>query len=47
VLGLERLIAIIDPRNVPSQRVAEKIGLAVEKETDWSGKRVRVYAGRI
>jgi RimJ/RimL family protein N-acetyltransferase len=47
VLGLGRLIAIIDPRNVPSQRVAERIGLGLEKETNWSGKRVRVYAGRI
>jgi RimJ/RimL family protein N-acetyltransferase len=46
VLGLGRLIAIIDPRNVPSQRVAERIGLGLEKETDWSGKRVRIHAGR-
>ena len=47
VLGLERLVAIIDPGNAPSQRVAEKIGLVLEKETDWSGKRMRVYAGRL
>jgi len=46
VLGLGRLIAIIDPRNVPSQRVAKRIGLGLEKETDWSGKRVRIHAGR-
>ena len=46
VLGLGRLIAIVDPRNVPSQRVAEKIGLGLEKETDWAGKRVRIHAGR-
>jgi RimJ/RimL family protein N-acetyltransferase len=47
VLGLERLIAIIDPRNRPSQRVAEKLGLVVERETDnrgrWGGAR-RIYA---
>jgi RimJ/RimL family protein N-acetyltransferase len=47
VLGLERLIAIIDPRNRPSQRVAEKLGLVVERESDnqgrWSSPR-RIYA---
>jgi RimJ/RimL family protein N-acetyltransferase len=46
VLGLERLIAIIDPRNRPSQRVAEKLGLVVERESDnhgrWSSPR-RIY----
>lgn len=29
----DRLIAIIDPANTPSQRVAEKLGLSVEKRT--------------
>jgi RimJ/RimL family protein N-acetyltransferase len=47
VLGLERLIAIIDPRNRPSQRVAEKLGLRVERESDnhgrWSSSR-HIYA---
>lgn len=32
VLGLDRLVAIVDPRNRPSQRVAEKIGMTVERE---------------
>lgn len=31
---VDRLVAIIDPENVPSQRVAEKIGLRYEK-TVW------------
>ena len=47
VLGIERLIAIIDPRNRPSQRVAKKLGLVVERESDnhgrWSSPR-RIYA---
>ncbi len=47
VLGLERLIAIIDPGNRPSQRVAEKLGLVAERESDnqgrWSSPR-RIYA---
>jgi RimJ/RimL family protein N-acetyltransferase len=47
VLGLSRLIAIIHPENVASQRVAEHIGLTLEKETDRPSGRKRVYAGRI
>jgi RimJ/RimL family protein N-acetyltransferase len=46
VLGLDRLVAIIQPGNVASQRVAEKIGLALEKEVDGRGNRRRIYAGR-
>lgn len=38
-LGATRLIAIIHPDNLPSQRVAEKIGLRPEKRT-------RVHGGR-
>ncbi len=38
VLKVERLIAIIDPRNRPSQRVAEKLGLALEGQTDNQGR---------
>jgi RimJ/RimL family protein N-acetyltransferase len=47
VLGLERLIAIVDPRNRPSQRVAEKLGMALERASinhgRWSTP-CRVYA---
>jgi ribosomal-protein-alanine N-acetyltransferase len=35
VLGLDRLISMIRPENVPSRRVAEKIGMSVEKELVW------------
>jgi RimJ/RimL family protein N-acetyltransferase len=38
VLGADRLIAIIDPRNQPSQRVAEKVGLVLERESDNHGR---------
>jgi RimJ/RimL family protein N-acetyltransferase len=47
VLRIHRLIAIIDPRNRPSQRVAEKLGLALERHTDNQGRwpdRRRIYA---
>jgi RimJ/RimL family protein N-acetyltransferase len=38
VLGADRLIAIIGLRNRPSQRVAEKLGLALERQTDNHGR---------
>ena len=46
VLGVKRLIAIINPENGPSQRVAEKIGsLAYERDAiSGSGETVRIYA---
>jgi [ribosomal protein S5]-alanine N-acetyltransferase len=44
-LNLPRLIALIDPRNVASARVAEKIGLRLEKTTVRPGGKVmQVYA---
>jgi RimJ/RimL family protein N-acetyltransferase len=45
VLSAKRLIAIIDPDNIPSQRVAQKIGLSHERDaTSRSGAPVRIYA---
>jgi RimJ/RimL family protein N-acetyltransferase len=38
VLGVDRLIAIIAQANRPSQRVAEKLGLALERQTDNQGR---------
>jgi ribosomal-protein-alanine N-acetyltransferase len=43
-LGLNRLISIIDPRNVPSMRVAKKIGLIKEKESFIFNKKHYIYA---
>jgi RimJ/RimL family protein N-acetyltransferase len=47
VLRLDRLVAIIHPGNLASQRVAEKIGLAFERELDRHGNRQWIYAGGI
>lgn len=45
VLGTNRLIAIIRPDNLPSQRVAEKIGLTHERDATYrTGHPVRIYA---
>jgi RimJ/RimL family protein N-acetyltransferase len=46
-LFLTRLIAIINPANVPSQRVAEKIGLKPEKRAIVFGAEEIIYAAAI
>jgi RimJ/RimL family protein N-acetyltransferase len=44
-VGLRRIIALIDPENHASVRVAEKIGMAFERETRRpSGRVMRVYS---
>ncbi len=43
-LGVDRVISIIHPDNKRSQRVAEKNGLSVEKETQFRGFHVLIYA---
>lgn len=45
--GVHRLIAIIDSANVPSQRVAEKIGLGYERDAEYGGGTQRIYAADI
>lgn len=44
-LGLNNLISIIDPRNVSSMRVAEKIGFEKEKESFVFDKNHYIYSG--
>ena len=34
-LGAQRLISLIRPENLPSRRVAEKVGLSLWKEVMW------------
>ncbi|WP_206185135.1 GNAT family N-acetyltransferase [Thermoactinospora rubra] len=47
VLDVDRLIAIIAPANVPSQRVAEKIGLRFERMATYNGGRQRIYSMKL
>jgi [ribosomal protein S5]-alanine N-acetyltransferase len=42
-LGIDRLIALVRPVNVPSARVAEKIGMRVEREAPFHDLLHRVY----
>ena len=43
-LPVERLISLIRPENLPSQRVAEKNRMTVWKEIQWRGLPHLVYA---
>ncbi len=43
-LGLTRLIAIIDPRNIASVKVAEKTGLRYEKDALFNQVAVHIYS---
>ncbi len=36
-LGLRRVCALIVPDNVRSRRVAERLGMAVDREVEWAG----------
>lgn len=44
-LSLNKVISIIDPKNVPSIRVAEKIGFTKEKEAFIFNKNHYIYSG--
>ena len=43
-LKLRRVISLIHPDNAPSRRVAEKIGMKIEKETVFRGFPTLVFA---
>jgi ribosomal-protein-alanine N-acetyltransferase len=43
-LGYGRLISLIDPENMASRRVAEKVGMELEKEIEKWGKIVSLYS---
>jgi len=43
-LGAQRVVSFIDPGNQPSQRVAERNGLRLEKQILWHGKPHHVWA---
>jgi RimJ/RimL family protein N-acetyltransferase len=43
-LGLERIVSMIDERNVASRRVAEKLGMAVERPAIWGDQEMLMYA---
>jgi RimJ/RimL family protein N-acetyltransferase len=44
ILNLRRLVSIIDPKNVASLRVAEKVGMHYEKQIQFREKVVALYS---
>jgi RimJ/RimL family protein N-acetyltransferase len=43
-LGLNRIVVLVRPENQPACRVAEKLGMTVEKQVLWRGIQHLVYA---
>jgi [ribosomal protein S5]-alanine N-acetyltransferase len=46
VSGQRRIVAIIDPENHASIRVAEKIGMTFERMIEWDGQPATLYSIR-
>jgi RimJ/RimL family protein N-acetyltransferase len=42
--NVRRVVSLIDPANIASTRVAEKVGMTCEKEIQRWGKRISLYA---
>ena len=45
-LGLERIVSMISEENVASRRVAEKLGMAIERPAVWDGQPMLMYSAR-
>lgn len=43
IFGYRRFVSLIHPQNTASRRVAEKIGLTLEREVEWKNKPTCVY----
>lgn len=44
LLGLDRLVSLIAPDNLPSRRVAEKVGMTLEREVHKWGRQICLYS---
>ena len=42
-LGLHRIVSMVSERNLASRRVAEKLGMTIEREASWSGHPMLMY----
>lgn len=43
-LGLARLVSMVSEQNAASRRVAEKLGMRVERPAEWGGEPMLMYA---
>lgn len=46
MLGLDRIVSMVSERNPASRRVAEKLGMTVERTAIWGGEPMLMYALR-
>jgi ribosomal-protein-alanine N-acetyltransferase len=46
VLGFHRIISLIDPQNLASERVAARIGMTFERQVQWKAKPANLYVKR-
>ena len=44
LVGLPRILGIVEPDNTASVRVLLKVGMTLQGETLWQGKAVHIYA---
>lgn len=42
-LGCTKLVSLIHPRNISSQRVAQKVGMSLRQTIEWQNKPVQIY----
>ena len=42
-LGLRRIVSMVSERNLASRRVAEKLGMAIERRAMWGGHAMLMY----
>lgn len=45
-LALERIVSLVSEKNLASRRVAEKLGMTVEREAMWGGLPHLMYSMR-
>jgi [ribosomal protein S5]-alanine N-acetyltransferase len=43
VLGRSRIVSLVDPANVGSQRLAARLHMKHERDVEWRGRRMRLY----
>lgn len=41
--GFRRFVSLIHPQNMPSRRVAEKVGMTLWRVAEWKGKTTCIY----
>ncbi len=42
-LKFRRIMSLIDPQNVESERVAIRIGMSFDRQVQWKGKPANLY----